>query len=117
MDLSSLGFKEPISAGCTGIVATVSSPEPVVLIFWTSAAKLNKRPRSDGLIGDAFTSIRTSSSPGTGFSTFAIESSIFPSLVAFDLICFENSSDITFPLFLIEFLFTKQYRLKNDNSK
>ena len=83
-----------IKPGCTFIFATVSSPEPETLRLSRSAAKLIKRPRSEGLIGEASTFIKTSFSAGTGFSTEAIDISIFPSLVTFDLISLENSLDI-----------------------
>ena len=62
---------------------------PEVLIDDKSAAKLNKRPRSDGLIGAASTLINTSSADGIGFSAFVIESSILPSLVTLERISFE----------------------------
>ena len=85
-------------AGCILIVVTVSSPEPVEVIVSISAAKLNNNAKSEGLIGDAPTLIKTSSSEGTGISDTAIESSTFPSLVTIDLISFECCSDIIFPL-------------------
>ena len=73
---------------------TVLSPEPVTLIVFKSAAKLKSRPRSDGLIGAAPTFINTSSSEGLGLSTDAIEISIVPSVVTFDLISCEVSLDM-----------------------
>ena len=83
-----------IKDGFIFIEVTVSSPEPDILIVLKSAAKLNRSPKSEGLIGAASTFIKTSLSDGIGFSTVVIDISIFPSLVTFDLICFEFLSDI-----------------------
>ena len=90
-----------IRPGCTFIFATVSSPEPVTLRLSRSAAKLISRPKSEGFIGEASTFIKTSFSAGLGFSTEAIEISIFPSLVTFDLISFEFSCDKIYSFYLI----------------
>jgi hypothetical protein len=51
-------------------------------------------------MGDASTSIKTSSSVGFGISILTIDSSIYPSLVTFDLISFEYLLTTVSPNFL-----------------
>ena len=52
-----------------------------------TSAGPNKRPRSEGLIGEASTFISTSSSLGYGTSCSCIDSSSLASSVINDLIC------------------------------
>ena len=104
IDFPTLGFICFMRPSWIFIFATVSSPDPETLRESRLAAKLISKPKSDGLIGDASTFIRTSSSEGFGLSHWTIDISMVPSSVTVDLISLENSSMVSLPrniLFLV----------------
>ena len=70
------------------------------MIFERSPPKVVSSAKSEGLMGAASTSIKTSSSVGIGVSTLTIDSSTFPSLVTFDLISLEYLFTTVSPKFL-----------------
>ena len=77
------------------MLATVLSPDPVMLSEETSAGPSNK-PRSEGLMGEASTFNSTSPSRGSGMGTVTIESSNLPALVSVVRSSFDVSSCILF---------------------
>src|SRR5476649_124415 len=66
--------------GGTGAVTLMSAPLPLVFAWLRSAGPV-RRPRSDGLIGEAWTLTTTWSGPSSGIATLASDSSSWPVFV------------------------------------
>jgi hypothetical protein len=77
IDSSSRPAMAFIAPSGTLAVTTAASPAPDVFAVDMSAAP-TRRPRSDGLIGDASTRTRISSGPGSGIGTLASDNSSSP---------------------------------------
>src|SRR3954471_14206778 len=77
IDSSSRPAMAFIAPSGTFAVTTAASPLPDALAVDISAAP-TRRPRSDGLIGEASTRTRISSGPGSGIGTLASDNSSSP---------------------------------------